>query len=220
MFLNKIETAIKNKILYTKYLEDFSKIDNDVSEDVIKEKLNISKDRFKKLESKLLNKVKISDDVYNISVDLCVYYRSPRGRNNYSKNKIITFLELEEIYNKWLRGKNYEINSKIERSIMNDDIRYNVLKRDNFTCVLCGATSKDGVKLQIDHIIPLSKGGKTTMSNLRTLCDRCNRGKSSKIENNNTICPKWGGNLILRVGRYGKFMGCSNYPKCHYTREI
>ena len=30
------------------------------------------------------------------------------------------------------------------------------------------------------------------------------------------ICPKCGGNLVLRHGKYGSFYGCSNYPKCHY----
>lgn len=33
----------------------------------------------------------------------------------------------------------------------------------------------------------------------------------------NGICPQCGGRLVLRDGRYGKFYGCSNYPKCHFT---
>lgn len=32
-------------------------------------------------------------------------------------------------------------------------------------------------------------------------------------------CPKCGGTLVLRTGKYGKFLGCSNYPKCRYTQE-
>lgn len=31
------------------------------------------------------------------------------------------------------------------------------------------------------------------------------------------ICPKCGGNLVLRYGKYGSFYGCTNYPKCKYT---
>lgn len=31
------------------------------------------------------------------------------------------------------------------------------------------------------------------------------------------ICPRCGGNLVVRKGQYGKFYGCSNYPKCKYT---
>ena len=31
------------------------------------------------------------------------------------------------------------------------------------------------------------------------------------------ICPRCGGNLVVRYGKGGQFTGCSNYPKCHYT---
>lgn len=107
---------------------------------------------------------------------------------------------------------------KQERKIMNDDIRYNVLRRDNYSCQICGVTAKDGAKLHVDHIIPVSKGGKTVMSNLQTLCEQCNIGKGNKIDNND-ICPKCGGRLVKRKGRYGEFIGCSNYPKCHYKKK-
>ena len=40
-----------------------------------------------------------------------------------------------------------------------------------------------------------------------------------KQEENISKCPKCGGNLVLRTGKYGKFIGCSNYPKCTYTKE-
>lgn len=38
-----------------------------------------------------------------------------------------------------------------------------------------------------------------------------------KAKVNSGICPKCGGKLILRDGKYGRFLGCSNYPKCRYT---
>ena len=65
---------------------------------------------------------------------------------------------------------------------LTDSLRYDILRRDGFKCQICGSTAKDGVKLHVDHIIPVSKGGKTEPKNLRTLCDRCNLGKSDKIE--------------------------------------
>ena len=64
---------------------------------------------------------------------------------------------------------------------MTDSLRYDVLKRDGFKCQICGASAQDGATLHVDHIIPVSKGGKTEMSNLQTLCDRCNLGKSNKL---------------------------------------
>ena len=190
----------------------------DLDESYIEEEIGISKKSFIKLEQKLINRIKITQDVYNITCDVEIYYRSPKGRNNYSKRHIFSYYELVDIYNNWLNGKKYEVTSKIERQIMNEDIRYNVLKRDNFTCVLCGATARDGAKLQVDHIIPVSKGGKTVMSNLQTLCEKCNKGKNNKI-NAEDICPVCGGALIEKKGKYGVFIGCSNYPKCHYTKE-
>ena len=63
-------------------------------------------------------------------------------------------------------------------------LRYQVLKRDNFSCCLCGASpAKDpSVTLHIDHIIPWSKGGQTTLDNLQTLCSKCNLGKSNQAD--------------------------------------
>lgn len=60
-------------------------------------------------------------------------------------------------------------------------LRYRVLERDHFTCQACGASpAKDSsVSLHIDHIIPWSKGGRTTLENLQTLCARCNLGKGN-----------------------------------------
>jgi hypothetical protein len=58
-------------------------------------------------------------------------------------------------------------------------LRYAILKRDDYRCVLCGASAKDGAKLHIDHIIPASKGGGIHPSNLRVLCADCNLGKAA-----------------------------------------
>jgi hypothetical protein len=70
-----------------------------------------------------------------------------------------------------------------ERAKLTAAVRYAVFNRDDFRCVLCGAdaaTERD-IKLHVDHIMPVSKGGKTVMNNLRTLCSRCNIGKSDSI---------------------------------------
>ena len=61
-------------------------------------------------------------------------------------------------------------------------LRATVLIRDNCICRMCGASpAKDaGVTLHIDHVIPWSKGGTTTLDNLQTLCSACNVGKSDQ----------------------------------------
>lgn len=58
-------------------------------------------------------------------------------------------------------------------------LRYQVLKRDNFTCQKCGRKAPE-VKLEVDHILPWSCGGPTVLDNLQTLCEECNKGKSNK----------------------------------------
>ncbi len=73
---------------------------------------------------------------------------------------------------------------QIPRSI-SLSLRYKVLCRDRFRCVICGRSpAKDtNVELHIDHIIPWSKGGTNTEENLRILCFDCNLGKGAKEEN-------------------------------------
>ncbi|PIV63390.1 MAG: hypothetical protein COS11_07680 [bacterium (Candidatus Ratteibacteria) CG01_land_8_20_14_3_00_40_19] len=58
--------------------------------------------------------------------------------------------------------------------------RFDILKKDNFTCQYCGRTPKDGVKLHVDHIIPLDKGGYHSKENLITTCQECNLEKHDK----------------------------------------
>lgn len=63
-------------------------------------------------------------------------------------------------------------------------LRYRVLCRDRFRCVICGRSpAKDlNVELHVDHILPWSKGGQNVEENLRTLCFDCNLGKRDKLE--------------------------------------
>lgn len=78
-------------------------------------------------------------------------------------------------------GGNNNGEKKYGRSSMTNSKRYDVLRRDQFQCVLCGSSGSES-NLEVDHIIPVSKGGSDDMDNLRCLCFRCNRGKHSKIE--------------------------------------
>lgn len=57
--------------------------------------------------------------------------------------------------------------------------RFEVFKRDKFTCQYCGESAPD-VILHVDHIDPKSKGGSNNITNLITACASCNLGKSDK----------------------------------------
>lgn len=55
-----------------------------------------------------------------------------------------------------------------------DKIKKQILKRDKYKCVVCKLGKKEGLDLQIDHIKPRDRGGKSTLDNGQTLCSRCN----------------------------------------------
>lgn len=71
-----------------------------------------------------------------------------------------------------------------QRALMTSKLRQTIKERDAFTCKKCGASlnQEPNLLLEIDHIVPVSKGGLTTEDNLQTLCWRCNRSKGAKIQ--------------------------------------
>jgi len=73
--------------------------------------------------------------------------------------------------------------AKEQRALMTPKLRAFIKSRDNFTCCTCGNSThvEPNLLLEIDHIIPVSKGGQTVDDNLQTLCWKCNRAKSNKI---------------------------------------
>lgn len=80
---------------------------------------------------------------------------------------------------KCLANLNFEYNHapdpaiEVVRTVIPEQLRNRIYERDNYRCVLCGSSSE----LQLDHIIPFSKGGRTEEANLRTLCKSCNLRK-------------------------------------------
>lgn len=73
--------------------------------------------------------------------------------------------------------------AKEQRILMTKKLRDLIKRRDNFTCCNCGNSTyaEPNLLLEIDHIIPVAKGGRTVEENLQTLCWKCNRAKGAKI---------------------------------------
>jgi 5-methylcytosine-specific restriction enzyme A len=80
-----------------------------------------------------------------------------------------------------IRSSQSKINNKKQtRSrYISASVRVSVLNRDKYKCVFCGRNSQH-IELEVDHIIPFSKGGSSDISNLQTLCFDCNRGKGTR----------------------------------------
>jgi hypothetical protein len=76
---------------------------------------------------------------------------------------------------------------KSVRTALPKRLRFDVFKRDKFTCQYCGMKAPD-VVLEIDHIVAVAAGGGNDILNLRTACKACNAGKSDKpLSTNATI---------------------------------
>ncbi len=63
------------------------------------------------------------------------------------------------------------------------ELRVQILVRDEYCCCICGASRHldRRVQLEVDHILPVSRGGTNRPDNLQTLCWKCNRGKSNRV---------------------------------------
>ncbi len=97
--------------------------------------------------------------------------------------------ELVEAAEAYLRSENFSLPVplvirlvyfvKIPRRISLPVTRRGILSRDNYACQYCGAMPlrKD---LTVDHVLPRSRGGKTTWENVVTACKKCNGRKGSR----------------------------------------
>lgn len=69
-----------------------------------------------------------------------------------------------------------ELDTRYGRQPIPRKLRHEVFMRDGYRCRECGA-SKDETSLEIDHIVPVARGGTNDIDNLQTLCRECNRMK-------------------------------------------
>jgi len=65
-----------------------------------------------------------------------------------------------------------------KRQSVGPKLRFEVMKRDHFTCIYCGRTTPS-VVLVIDHLVPVAEGGENEIDNLVTSCWECNSGKGA-----------------------------------------
>lgn len=89
-------------------------------------------------------------------------------------NRFVTYLSGIIKFNKSVEG---------QRALMTSSLRRKIKERDGYKCRYCKISLNDepNLLLEIDHIIPLSKGGLTIEDNLQTLCWKCNRSKGTKL---------------------------------------
>lgn len=146
--------------------------------------LKVSYKKYHECEIELFDSL-ISEPNQNFIINVSVRYISKGGMVRLSKDDIYDkndfFTAFDNVKNDRVEYEVYKRLEAVERALITDELRFEVMKRDNYKCCFCGASQEDGVRLHVDHIIPIAKGGKSVMSNLQTLCESCNMGKSDKL---------------------------------------
>lgn len=232
--LAAIESARENRQLYKGYSQRVSECDSigSFSQDTEGFDINL----LTQIERNLFEMaVKRPTTKFTISVD--VYETNMRGRIIGYKSDEFSEEEIEEIISKinqkrgdfYLLPEIWDSICKVERAKVSNKMRFAIYERDHHRCRICGRHTDD---LEIDHIFPVSKGGKSTYDNLQTLCHRCNSEKSNSIlpgaidprrgkqgVSDAPLCPNCKIPMALRKGKKGPFYGCPNYPRCKETRK-
>ena len=173
------ENLTRNREYKQEFLKNVSLIGE--TEEAVIASTGLKKSRFQEIESNLIQSL-VNNVREDASIEIKLCYRTPKGTYLYTRILHADYQDLSNAYDETGKRQAAKMARDLERSKLTSGLRYDVLRRDGFKCTICGAGPADGVKLHVDHIIPVSKGGKTEMDNLRTLCERCNLGKGNKYD--------------------------------------
>lgn len=180
-FKSSVFEARKNKRLFSDYTDEIKEkiaLDRYDTDKLLK---NLK--RLKKYELKLFYE-KCKRPVINFSVTVELVNVKMNGVTIDRKQKEFDETTILEIIDdlSYKRGdfytKDYIWDSicRVERGKVTNKMRFAIYQRDHHRCRRCGRRTND---LEIDHIVPIAKGGKSTYDNLQTLCHRCNVRKGT-----------------------------------------
>lgn len=188
--IEQIKKIKQNEINYNKYLNKLKELPPIGTYSVPYG--NLKKQKLIEIESKLYNKMlltpcisfRIAVSLYRSSMDGMIYDKKIEYFNadtilfliNRLNNKNGTYFNDKEIWDSV---------SIVERGKVSNRMRFSIYERDGYRCRNCGISEKYA-KLEIDHIIPIAKGGKTEYNNLQTLCHKCNVEKSDSLPYRNS----------------------------------
>ena len=229
--LEEIKNAESNRRLFSVYRD---RVDSCTLERYDTDVLPEDTERLKRIEYNQFKDL-IKRPVTEYYIDVTLYQTLINGRCVDKKSAVFhedEIIEIIELLGQrrdgfYLNDEIWESICRVERGRVSNKMRFAIYERDGHRCRKCGRRTGD---LEIDHIFPISKGGKSTFDNLQTLCHDCNVKKSNTVERGainpqakrqgvNICCEICGAPMKIVKGRYGDFYGCSNYPKCKYTKQ-
>ena len=110
-------------------------------------------------------------------------YTSPGGNKSYRYDIVMDIDNLNRFVEYLSEKIKFRRSVAGQRALMTSKLREKIKQRDGYACKACGiSTSQEPhLLLEIDHIVPLARGGLTTEENLQTLCWKCNRSKGARV---------------------------------------
>ncbi len=182
---NEVKKIESNNEKYQQYVEEIKTLKlGDFYAPV--ERLNSEK--LRSVEKRIIknNLKRILTQKFVLTVTLC---RS--NLRGYIFDKKVKSFDFETIYRLMKRMNNrngdfycdrgiWDAIVRVERGKVSNKMRFSIYERDGYRCCNCGKSGRYE-DLEIDHIIPVSKGGKSEYGNLQTLCHKCNVEKGNKM---------------------------------------
>lgn len=180
-----IKNIDNNRKKYNLYCQDVNAINSFSSFNNSIKKLN-HKYLFS-LEKKIFNKYKLSP-ILHFNITITLYCSKINGqiytlkRQTFESEQILSLIKQLNIKH----GNFYNVRDiwdaicRVERGKVSNKMRFSIYKRDGYRCKICGRNGRYA-DLEIDHIKPIAKGGKSTYDNLQTLCRNCNKEKGAKF---------------------------------------
>lgn len=181
-FAHEISLRDRQAVLHSSYSRELSALGERLTG--VSDDPRLKHDRFATIERRMFLRQIIEAPLPRAIVKARVRYTSPRGQNHYSREIQWDFPQLSAgfAFARQVRAQQSTTAAlrQRERSLMTLKLRLDVLRRDGSRCRVCGASAIDGASLHVDHIIPVSHGGRTVPENLQTLCMSCNLGKGNR----------------------------------------
>lgn len=184
-FRKEIEAADKNIRKYSAYAKEINSTIHLGKYDAVPPHDNYS--AVKKVEKTIVkNQIKKRPSNYHIYVEIDYihrngYIKSRKSKRFYIKDIYSAMNSVGTSWNGRYSDSVWNSLTKVERGKVTLSMREKVFARDNYRCRYCKTKGSANNRLEVDHIYPISKGGKSTLNNLQTLCHRCNQKKGAKV---------------------------------------
>ena len=146
----------------------------------------LKRKRLEKIEEDMFDDEVLTPDIdFKITVKLTRTningnYQDRKSRTFYPKEIKTIIAQLNQKRGNFYTNEDiWHAICRVERGKVSNKMRFAIYARDGYRCCKCGRKTDD---LEVDHIYPIAKGGKSTYDNLQTLCRRCNKKKGANIE--------------------------------------